>query len=135
MRIISGILNLVGYCILALFLLGAGLISIAIFFASLVVPVIFLWEWGFIGEEKLRVAEKFLIRENVYEQMIEVSFSPDRDSQTVIAELRPPSRNFLMNPEISNKMNKFQIINSMMFFVKCRWFFKNALEVSCMCSF
>lgn len=106
MRIISGILNLVGYCILALFLLGAGLISIAIFFASLVVPVIFLWEWSFIGEEKLRVAEKFLIRDNVYEQMIEVSFSPDRDSQTVIAELRQPSRNFLMNPEISYKMNK-----------------------------
>ena len=105
MRFITGILNLIGYCILALFFLGAGLISLAVFFASLFVPVLFLWEWDFFGEEKLRIAETFVISDNVYQQMVEVTFSPDRNSQTVIAELKNPSRSFLTNPQIFQKLN------------------------------
>ena len=73
---------------------------LAIYFALIfVVPVIMfvliLWEWSFIGERNLLISEQFETEDRIFQKMTELSFSTDVTTQSVIVKLESPTRNFL----------------------------------------
>ena len=76
--------NLLGFVFLAPFAIYFALIFLLSFVGPVVLFVLLLWEWSFIGERNLLLSEQFETEGRIFQKMTELSFSTDVTTQSVV---------------------------------------------------
>ena len=98
--------NLLGFVFLAPFAIYFALIFLLSYVGPVVLFVLLLWEWSFIGERNLLISEQFETEDRIFQKMTELSFSTDVTTQSVIVKLESPTRNFFEKPYIHEKVEE-----------------------------
>jgi len=98
--------NLLGFVFLALLGIYFALIFLLSYVGPVVILILLLWEWSFIGERNLLVSEQFETEDRIFQKMTELSFSTDVATQSVIVKLESPTRSFFEKPYIHEKVKE-----------------------------
>ena len=77
-----------------------------IFVAPVIMFVLILWEWSFIGERNLLISEQFETEDRIFHKQTELSFSTDVTTQSVIVKLVSPTRSFFLKPYIHERVEE-----------------------------
>ena len=101
--------NLLGFIFLALIGIYFALIFLLSFVGPVVILILLLWEWSFIGERNLLISEQFETEDRIFQKITELSFSTDVTTQTVIVKLESPTRSFFEKPYIHEKVEKLNL--------------------------
>ena len=94
--------NLLGFVFLAPFAIYFALI----FVVPVIMFVLILWEWSFIGERNLLISEQFETEDRIFHKQTELSFSTDVTTQSVIVKLVSPTRSFFLKPYIHERVEE-----------------------------
>lgn len=104
--IFAAVLSLV--VIVPLSLIAIIIILVEVF--GLIIGIFwFAWEWNFLGEQNFLISEYFVVEENIYQKLTELSFTPDVQNQLVFMKLVAPNQHSVKFPIRKKKSELFDL--------------------------